>query len=343
MEKLNGHKPGKWKRTGIPLLILAVNLILVGILVLQYYSLRSPDIKKLPNGDPINEPEFNMVQIQNHDYSLISPLRLADVTAEFPGFKNLKNSLTLYIQDKRNEGVITDASVYLRKLDDGSWMSIAGNQAYKAGSMFKVPLMICYLKQVENKVISLQQQYLSESPGGGTPEQIFQGKSVTAGCNYTVEELLRYMIIESDNVATYVLLKHVDGSAFQKVFTDLGLNKPQINDGNYQLSVSDYSRFFRVLYNASYLKEEYSNYALKLLSQSNFKEGMAKPLPARTVIAHKFGERADQNEAELSESGIIYQGDKTYLLTVMTKGKEMQELPEVISDISRFTYNEMKE
>jgi hypothetical protein len=40
------------------------------------------------------------------------------------------------------------------------------------------------------------------------------------------------------------------------------------------LSVKDMATFFRILYNASYLGRENSEYALKLLSQVDFNNGL---------------------------------------------------------------------
>ncbi len=333
-----------WRKARTPVLFFVVNALLISIVLWQYQHIlnRKNSGIQLRGEDSLPESS-KMAQVLNHDYSLINPLRLEDVPTEFSGYRNMKNSISLYIQSRKDMGIVSDAAVYFRKMNDGSWMSLSGNNAFKAGSLIKVPFLICYLKQVEENKLSLKQKFRYDTPQGVMPLQTFQGKTIQAGQSYSLEELLYYMIVESDNNATYVLGKNMEVSALQKVFSDLGLNKPQLSDMNYSINAIDYSKFFRVLYNASYLKEEYSSYALQLLTQCKFKSGMVKGLSPSTLVAHKFGEQKRDDESELSESGIVYNGNNTYLLTVMTRGKNIQELPEVISEISRQTFDAMKE
>jgi hypothetical protein len=94
----------------------------------------------------------------------------------------------------------------------------------------------------------------------------------------------------------------------------------------------------RVLYNASYLNPEDSEFCTELLTHCDFVNGLVNGLPKDTKVAHKFGEAGDNINAHFSESGIIYIHNSPYLLTVMTKGKDKTKLPAVISDISRKVY-----
>jgi hypothetical protein len=83
---------------------------------------------------------------------------------------------------------------------------------------------------------------------------------------------------------------------------------------------------------------ESSEFALNLLSQSTFKDGIVSALPFGIVVAHKFGEQGDANSKQLHDMAIIYTGDHPYLITIMTKGKEMKELSRIIGSISTLIY-----
>lgn len=101
----------------------------------------------------------------------------------------------------------------------------------------------------------------------------------------------------------------------------------------------------RILYNGTYLMNGNDDYALSLLVQRNFNEGIVKQLPTDIKVARKFGEWGDANDPtnhQLHESGIVYIENNPYLLTVMTKGPAVQPLAHVISDISNIVYNKMK-
>jgi hypothetical protein len=67
-----------------------------------------------------------------------------------------------------------------------------------------------------------------------------------------------------------MLSSFISEELFFKVYTELGVPLPKNNDNPNEefISVKDYASFFRILYNASYLNREYSETALKLLSET---------------------------------------------------------------------------
>jgi beta-lactamase class A len=107
------------------------------------------------------------------------------------------------------------------------------------------------------------------------------------------------------------------------------------------MNAPDYSVFFKELYNGSYLSFENSEACMQLLSNTDFNEGMIAGLPAGAFAAHKFGEGGPDTEPNFCESALIYNGNRPYLLTVMTKGKDIKKLPAVIKEISKKVYEIM--
>jgi beta-lactamase class A len=96
-----------------------------------------------------------------------------------------------------------------------------------------------------------------------------------------------------------------------------------------------------VLYDAGYLTIANSEYAISLLSESEFKEGIVKGVPNTVRVAHKYGEWGEPGSRELHESALIYMNKSPYLLTIMTKGTDSKKLAEAVSRISRITYDDM--
>jgi beta-lactamase class A len=130
-----------------------------------------------------------------------------------------------------------------------------------------------------------------------------------------------------------------------QVYTDLGLTPPGDN-ASYTISAKDYSLFFRVLYNATYLNDTDSEKALSILSQVTFASGLVAGLPSGTVVAHKYGEYVNGNNdhvdsIELHDCGIIYSKKSPYLLCVMTKGQNLNGLQDVIASISKLVYTDI--
>jgi beta-lactamase class A len=258
-------------------------------------------------------PPPAIIQYNMSDYRYTKPLLLSEVITDRDNndskLNNIKDGIINIIDENKSSGIIHTASVYLRELASGGFISINDNEYYHPASLAKVPKLMAILRQSEttpgllNKEIYVT-QFPQESGVSKPRNQVFApGKSIQIGKKYTIKELLYYTIVESDNNANLLLDNYWNENIFAQLFTDLGLTSPYSgpNQGlNYTLSASEYSRFMRVLYNATYLSNEDADYALSLLAQSEFKEGILKALPAGTMAAHKFGEYG-----HLSEDGEI--------------------------------------
>jgi beta-lactamase class A len=133
----------------------------------------------------------------------------------------------------------------------------------------------------------------------------------------------------------------MDFKVFQKVFTDLDLVKPEITQNQYPVTAKDFSQFMKVLYNASYLSIKNSEYCTELMSKTDFTKGIISGIPVGTKVIDKFGEGGFSDDKHLSESAIVFLNNSAYLLTVMTEGKDMNKLPEVIRSISAVVYKDM--
>lgn len=271
-------------------------------------------------------------------YKLIKPLMYAEQAEESTKYSDIKSQLTNYIDQLKNSQKLISASIYLKDFDQGEWMCINDTETYYPGSLIKVPGLISYLKMAEKNPQLLNKKLVFNSNGRSIPNQTFNSRQIQPGKEYTIRELLKYMISYSDNNATYLLNKNVDMAVFQKLFTDL--NIPKFTKNNSVITAKNFSIFLNVLFNASYLNRENSEFAVELLKECDFKLGMVKGLPLNTVVAHKFGEMGDDITRQLHESGLIYIHNTPYLLTIMTKGYDVKELPEIISTMSKMVYQD---
>jgi beta-lactamase class A len=206
-----------------------------------------------------------------------------------------------------------------------------------------VPLLITYLRLSEEKKGVLETKLLFNQVTNEAKEfkQEFVKEGIKTGNSYTVKELLKYMIENSDNNATMLLMNSIPFNEFEKTFTDLGLSK-DLTQNDAVISAKDYSSFWIALYNGSYLNFKDSEFALSLLSQCDFKDGITKNIPSSVKVAHKFGEKGDAKYHAFSETAIIYANNTPYLISIMTEGKEQVKLPAVIQEISSSVYNSIQ-
>jgi len=271
---------------------------------------------------------------------LISPLLLTELSCSTPEYDSLKSDISDYIIEQQKSGVLTCASVYMKELLTGRWFDINGGQKYNPGSLMKVAIMMTYLKQSESDPSLLDKQFTLENKISDIVNQMRTSPELKVGSSYSIRDLISEMIVNSDNDATNLLNENLDQTMFSKVMSDLGCATPSIEDPNYQMTIMEYNRYFRVLYNASYLNQDNSQWGLSLLTKSNYKEAFVKELPTNVTIAHKFGERPYEQGHNFHEAGLVYLKNKPYLLVIMTRGKDNTKLPTVVSHISKMCYEE---
>ncbi len=279
-------------------------------------------------------------------FQFTSPLLYVEKSCESPDFLTVKKDIQRMIADFKASNDISSASVYLRDFQHSRWMGVNEHEGYHPGSFSKVPLLMAYLLEAESNPALLQKEYLFEQPPAGTlPSPRYNAVTIEAGKKYSVQALLRYMIVYSDNYATWLLSEKLSLKKFEKTFLDLGISVPlkDSSDNDPRISARDYAIFFRALYNASYLSPEHSEYALKLLGETTFKEGFAKGLPTGTRVSHKFAEWDNGIDFELHESGIFYSKGTAFLITIMTSGKKQEKLPQVIAALTRSIYDQIAE
>lgn len=287
---------------------------------------------------------YSYFHVQRHtENKLTRPILLYDFDKESQEMQELKSQLQSTLAGYQQKNILQNASVYVRDFSNSSWIDINADETFHPASLMKITILIYYLKQSESDPGILNRR-LVLNKDLQAPGQTFEEKNIKPGVQYTVNELLERMVANSDNYATSLLDFQIDTNALSQIFTELNIPKPVRPFSNYMLSTRDYSKLMRILYNASYLNESNSEKALLLLTRSDFEQGITNGLPKNITVAHKFGEYSLLPDAkELHESGIVYAGNKAYLLTIMTKGPDVKQLPQVLSTLSQQVYHYFSE
>lgn len=268
------------------------------------------------------------------------------VSKELKPFQYTVNAL---IEGKLKQEEAAAVSVYFRDLNNGNWFGINEHDKFSRKSLLKIPVMIAYFKWAETNPLVLRKTFAYTNTNQGAGEG-HDGpvKKLESGQSYTVNDLI-YRMIAYDDAAAYALLSaHLSAARLEKIFKDLSVEYDP-NKQEDSLSLNAFAAFYRVLFNASYLSEEMSEKALRYLSKSSFRNGMSSGLPPNIDIASKHGERtvpimADGEEKELTqvhEFGIIYHPNRPFLLGIMARGDNYDQLVTTIRDITRLVYEEV--
>lgn len=282
---------------------------------------------------------MNLVRLKNHRLS--QPLLFSDIASESSKYLNLKQDLLNKISIEKATGKVSNVAVYLRALNNGSWMGIQQNDLFDPGSIMKLPILLAYLKKQEVSPGSFDKSIKFEAINSAMPKQTIVTNSIEIGKTYTVRNLLQSMIIDSDNQANMLLNQNIEPEYVFNVFTDLGMEIPTIQQSAVKMSAIDLSKFMRVLYNSSYTDQSLSEFALQMLTKTKFNDGIKKGVGDSIMIAHKFGERGYQDTTfqEIHETAIIYIDNNPVLLTIMTSGNDQAYQTQLIASIAKTCFD----
>lgn len=269
--------------------------------------------------------------------------------------QNIENNTAVAINSNKFGNIINQleqkyqivrSSVYYRDLSNGQWVGINEREVFSPASMMKTPVFISFLKQVEKNPDLLKKQVVAEKKYFEYElQQNFNSSSkVEIGKTYTLQQLAEIMIEHSDNIATIILSSYIQGEDFDNLFKAVGVEFEK-DKGDALIRIKDFAAFFRILYNASYLNRDTSDFALSILANTTFKAGLVAGVPGDIPVAHKYGERVVKNidtkaisDQQLHDCGIIYHKKNPYILCVMTQGKDFNNQLSFIEEISRYIY-----
>ncbi len=293
-----------------------------------------------------NEAAVPVREARLAGYNFTNPLLECEPAKDSPVRELLpfQYKIAALIEDKKKANWVTHVSVYFREMNNGLSFGIYGQEKFTPASLVKVPLMIAYLKWAETNPGLLSQKIVFNMADATAPQTYKPAMVLQQGKSYTLDELLYRAIVYSDNNAYFLLYASVDPNILHSVYTDLGLEVPQVRNRDDYMTVAEYASFFRILYNASYLNKGLSEKALQYLSEVDFKQGLVAGVPPGTVVAHKFGEKLTGSTGEikqLHDCGIVYYPAHPYLLCIMTRGTSFEYLDDSIREISSLVYREV--
>jgi beta-lactamase class A len=248
-----------------------------------------------------------------------------------------------FVARQREKDGVDDVAAYFRDLNNGPITNVGANELFAPASLLKVPVLISYLKWAEDRPEVLDEKILYSKPVDvGYQQEFAPAVPLEEGKVYTGKELLEHMVKYSDNQALLLLFKRLPTRYQEGLYTLLGVDSQLITDPTAQLTIRQYSIFFRILFNASFLSRSNSEYALNLLTQTTFTDGVVAGVPPDLRVAHKFGERkAADGLQQFHDCGIVYYPNHPYLLCVMTRGTDANKLISSIAEVSNFVYQKI--
>lgn len=327
-------------RVFVPLVYTLTGCLLGGLIVFGFAHHHGR-----PRSNTASPYKTNLANIRQNNtaYTFIKPLLNSEYDTKeesaqlYPYLNDIQSTITDAL--RKHPQIVT--GVYYRDLTNSAWTGVHEDDKFVPASLLKVPMIISYYKLQETEPTLFDEKIIFNGQDLNNVKNLGEPGNIRPGNTYTVKELLHEMIVNSDNNALellYQFRKDALPSIFQDLDTPLPSNRKDIALTDY-LSPQEDSKFFVVLYNASYLDRKSSEEVLHTLSETNFKDGIVAGSPPNTLVSHKFGERVVEENGiatgqEFHDCGIIYYPGKPYFLCVMTKGNNLADQEAVARDVS---------
>ena len=288
---------------------------------------------------------------ENHEartcpYNLINQFR-CERSERFsnPEYDATKKVIEAEIAAQKTHGV-ESVAVLFRDLRNGPSFRIDQGESFLAMSLYKLPIMIRYLKDAEGDPRVLDELVTVKIDAATVNQNLSAGETLVDGQSYSVRDLLEKMTRYSDNYSRAALVEHYhtknpDYDIVLDTLKEVGILDAEESGDARLVSLGSTASIFRILYNASYLNLEQSQQALAWLAAADYDRGIAQPIPSTIVVANKFGLANEGDQKQLHDCGIVYYPRHPYIACVMTKGSSITELEESIAAISKIIYTEV--
>ena len=233
-------------------------------------------------------------------------------------------------------------------LNKNNGFSINGDKKVLSASMIKLLILTELMKKISEDKFSLSDTIMManfmKTGGDGVL------KELNAGHHFTLKELATLMIIVSDNQATNILIDFLGMENINQLGRELDLKETFLGRkmmdiearkkgyDNYTCA-DDISLLLKLIYQEKLINKEASQLMLDILLRQQQGERLQRYLPSDIKIAHKCG---DLDNLE-NDGGIIWIGDKAYILAVLTNGMPNLQCKQTIGKISKFVYDKMEE
>lgn len=261
----------------------------------------------------------------------VDDARGSEAAAPVSAPEGLRDALEQAVEAHSGAYAVTCASA------DGSWsVDVNGDKPFVSASIIKLAILGTLLDQAQSGVLSLDGT-VTVSPSdivGGTG--VIQASG--AGESYTYRQLAAYMIQDSDNVATNLIIDAVGMPAVNEYASEIGLTQTMLNrrmmdfaagEENY-MSANDVARMLQLIYQGKLVSSDMSEFTLDLLKGQHDDAGLLKGLPVGSVFAHKTGTL----DGVFNDGGITL-APNPYVMVVLSDDAERSQAQACMVDIAQ--------
>ena len=236
-------------------------------------------------------------------------------------------------------------TVYYKNLVTGEILDYNGNVPMMAASVIKIPILVETFRQIQAGRLKKDQLYVLEEgdklPSCGCLNRMH------AGMNLTVQDLYNLMIILSDNTATNILIRLLDGmEEINGSLAKMGYQTCRVNRllfdseasdkgiENY-VSAAEIADMLEKMYRGELIDRASSQEMLEIMKSQRLKNKIPFYFQGCVPIAHKTGE----DDGITHDVGIIF-GRQPFLLCCMSNETDCPLFNRFIQKLAWSLYRE---
>jgi beta-lactamase class A len=223
--------------------------------------------------------------------------------------------------------------VYVHNLTTGESTGQNAERKFVAASLYKLPVLVEVYKQQRLKKLSWDEELTIGREDWTDGSGVLQAR---IGDRVKIGELLRLMIVESDNIAANMLVDLVGPSNINQTMDGLGLRSTRVVDRFREnaaptTSPEDMGRLLELIATGRLVDAQTSEEAIRLLEQKQGQAWLAQGLPWWGKLAHKWGDVPNARH----DAGVIYTPHNQVVLAVLTENGSPAAAAEQIGAVSR--------
>ncbi len=210
-------------------------------------------------------------------------------------------------------------SVFVWDYETGNYVDINGSEIFSAASIIKIPVLLQLFRSIENNQISLYDEMpLTEYyRSGGSGNLQFKAANST----YTLDQLARIMITDSDNSATNMIMSKIGSMTdVNQGIRDWGLKHTQVNNwlpdltGTNFTTVRDLATMLYNIENPDFLSMESREKIFDYLGHVKNNRLIQAGLGQGASFLHKTGDIGKM----LGDAGIVFTPNgKKYIVVIL--------------------------
>lgn len=224
-------------------------------------------------------------------------------------------------------------SVYYKNLKTGQKFGIDENKVVTGASLNKV-LMISYLYNLAGKgkinledKITIQKKDVQDY---GTGSIRYGGEGKT----YSIKQLAKLALEQSDNTAAYVLNIRLEEDKIQKYGESLEMSATNMAEN--KTSAHEMGNLLELIYSKKITSDALTLEFLDFMKDTDFEDRLARDIPKSVAIYHKAADTTNM----VHDVGIIVRGKNPFILAILTTDiVNEEEAKKNIGKLAKFIYD----